>query len=166
MEAWLSRKYGPRSKEAMYWLQFGDRSLDVKLKTGNGLLVSLIVTRETTTIEEAIRIIIGGCNLWQLGSYLDEKPSGCPSTVSRRGISSVVAPERLVIDNKNYSKSNEIYIRNYSGVIDSGVISYHFMIAIFCRRSLHIKHLAMIFQLISCLLDCLMKGIVCSIQMR
>ena len=126
VEAWLSRKYGPRSKEAMYWLQFGDRSLDVKLKTGNGLLVSLIVTRETTTIEEAIRIIIGGCNLWQLGSYLDEKPSGCPSTVSRRGISSVVAPERLVIDNKNYSKSNEIYIRNYSGVIDSGVISYHF----------------------------------------
>ena len=126
VEAWLSGKYGPRSKEAMYWLRFGDRSLDFKLKTGNGLLVSLIVTRETVTIEEAIRIIIGGCNLWQLGSYLDEKTSGCPSTVSRRGISSVVSPERLFIDNKNYSKSNEIYIRNYSGVIDSGVISYYF----------------------------------------
>lgn len=124
-ENWLYGKYKHRSKEWMYWLSAGSNPLDVKLKTGNGLLIPRIVASDCVTYEEAIRKIIRGCDFWQLGNYLGEKPSGRPDGVLRRGVSSVVAPECLAIGNKNYNKSNEIYIRNYSGVIDSGVISYN-----------------------------------------
>ena len=86
-ENWLYGKYKHRSKEWMYWLSAGSNPLDVKLKTGNGLLIPRIVASDCVTYEEAIRKIIRGCDFWQLGNYLGEKPSGRPDGVLRRGVS-------------------------------------------------------------------------------
>jgi len=124
VEAWLSRKYGNRSKEWLYWVSAGSNPLDVKLRTGNGLLIPLVVTSDGVTYEEAIRIIIRGCGFGPLANYLGEKLAGLANAPLRQGATRIVAPDCLVIDNKNFSKSRVIYNRNYSGIIDSGILCY------------------------------------------
>lgn len=124
VEEWLCQEFGSNSPEVKYWLGAGSLPLSVKLVNGNGLIIPLIVASKTVSTEEAIRIIIDGCNFGPLGNYYGEKPSGLPKHALRRGASRVVAPECLVIENMNFSKSNEIYIKNYSGMIDSGILCF------------------------------------------
>lgn len=124
VDAWLCQKFGSNSSEVTYWRGAGSLPLSVKMANGNGRIIPLIVASKTVTTEEAIRIIIRECGFGQLGNYLDEKPEGRPNVALLQGTSRVVAPDCLVIDNKNFSKSNVIYNRNYSGVIDSGVVQY------------------------------------------
>lgn len=126
VEAWLSRKYGPRSKEAMYWLQFGDRSLDVKRNNGKGFIIQFIVEREIVCTEEAMRIIISGCGFSSLARFVDENPSG--RSVSNGALHQdarrVVAPNCLVIKGEKYSYTGVIYKRNFSKKVDSGFARY------------------------------------------
>lgn len=124
VDAWLSHKYGYRSREWANWVPAGSNRLDVKLKTGKGLIIPLVVASDVVTYEEAIRIIIRGCGFGPLQNYLGEKLAGRPNAPLRQGASRVVAPDCLVLDNRNFSKSNVIYNRNYSGAIDSGALCY------------------------------------------
>jgi hypothetical protein len=125
-EAWLSDKYGDRSKEMMRWLPAGANPLDVKLKNGNGLIIPLVIEGDSACFELAIRKIITGCDYYQLGNYLGEKVSGRPvnNVALRQDVSRVVAPECLDIKGRKFLYTDVIFSRNYSKKVDSGVVCY------------------------------------------
>ncbi len=103
VDAFLSNKYRPRSKEVMYWLQFGDMALDNKQKNRNGLLIQLIVESDDVSFNEAMRIIIDGCGFRPLARFIGEKPSMqfLNDGALHQDVSRVVAPRCLVIKAKN-----------------------------------------------------------------